>query len=571
MTRAGEVLDRDGRLLVGPPNSELDLIPRRAELEHLQSEIKSLDEKIAEFEVRVERCTQAQQELDRQLEELSDRQDDASRELAECRLRSETAAKRRDEVGQQRDRLAVDQSQAERQAAELRSKLHDAKTRVAAIDQLVAQLETSLRHDQAAVDQLESRQKRLAEAVSEAQVILAKSEQRRDAQQTRREQLQRDQDARIQAMQDAKLLADRTRLRAAAAERELLRIRAELAVLFLLEEQAAKKSKELASGRTALWEERNERNRQLSAVRQNMRELEQRQHHKLLEAERLRHEREVLAERLREDYRIEVSQLQQELECEFSLAEQQERAEVDAEIADLRRKITNLGSVNMDALEELTDLESRYNTLSTQYQDLIDAKQALEQIIQRINADSRRLFAETLEAIRANFQVLFRKVFGGGSADIVMEQGVDILESGIDIVATPPGKHSLGLSLLSGGERALTAVTLLLAIFEFRPSPFCVLDEVDGPLDEANIGRFVDVLHEFLEWTKFVVVTHSKKTMTAANTLYGVTMQESGVSKRVSVRFEEVNEDGELSESALRRAADAESARGDDDDERGAA
>ena len=157
--------------------------------------------------------------------------------------------------------------------------------------------------------------------------------------------------------------------------------------------------------------------------------------------------------------------------------------------------------------------------------------------------------------------------------------GVDILEAGIDIVATPPGKHSLGISLLSGGERALTAVTLLLAIFQYRPSPFCVLDEVDGPLDEANIGRFIDVLNEFLQWTKFVVVTHSKKTMTAATTLYGVTMQESGVSKQVSVQFDDVSEDGQISGDAVRRSSgldDLPPAGPDDDqqtgsDERGAA
>ena len=143
---------------------------------------------------------------------------------------------------------------------------------------------------------------------------------------------------------------------------------------------------------------------------------------------------------------------------------------------------------------------------------------------------------ETLEAIRENFHALYRKAFGGGKADLVLDDDVDVLEAGVEIVATPPGKPSFNNSLLSGGEKALTAVALLLAIFQFRPSPFCVLDEVGAPFDEANIGRFVDVLHGFLGWTKFVIVTHSKKTMTAATTLYGVTMQESGVSKRVSVR-----------------------------------
>jgi chromosome segregation protein len=235
--------------------------------------------------------------------------------------------------------------------------------------------------------------------------------------------------------------------------------------------------------------------------------------------------------------------------------------------------MSNIGAVNMAALEEVESLEQRHQALSTQYQDLVEAKDSLVRIIQKINTDSRRLFTESLEAIRTNFQGLFRRVFGGGHADIVLEEGMDILEAGVEIVATPPGKHSLGISLLSGGERALTAVTLLLAIFQYRPSPFCVLDEVDGPLDEANIGRFVDVLNEFLQWTKFVIVTHSKKTMTAAHTLYGVTMQESGVSKRVSVQFEDVSEDGQIRGEAIQReqgetAADPSP---EGDDERGAA
>ena len=137
-------------------------------------------------------------------------------------------------------------------------------------------------------------------------------------------------------------------------------------------------------------------------------------------------------------------------------------------------------------------------------------------------------------------------MFGGGQADIILEEGTDILDTGIEIVARPPGKEPRNISLLSGGEKTLTCVALLLAIFRSRPSPFCVLDEVDAALDEANTERFVGVLTEFLSWTRFIVVTHSKKTMTAANTLYGVTMQESGVSKRVSVRFEDVSENGEI-------------------------
>jgi chromosome segregation protein len=218
----------------------------------------------------------------------------------------------------------------------------------------------------------------------------------------------------------------------------------------------------------------------------------------------------------------------------------------------------------MDALAELDELESRFNSLSGQFNDLREAKESLERIIVKINADSRRIFLETLDAIRHNFHDLYRRAFGGGHADIVLEEGADVLEGGVEIIATPPGKPSFNNSLLSGGEKALTAVALLLAIFKFRPSPFCVLDEVDAPFDEANVGRFIEVLKEFLSFTKFVIVTHSKKTMTAANTLYGVTMQESGVSKRVSVQFEDVSEDGEIRAEAVARENER-TAQGDDE------
>jgi chromosome segregation protein len=256
----------------------------------------------------------------------------------------------------------------------------------------------------------------------------------------------------------------------------------------------------------------------------------------------VRHERQALADRLREDYGIKLETLQHEP----TQQERLEREAVDREIADLRAKINSIGGVNLDALAELEELEARFNSLSAQYTDLSSAKNSLEQIIGRINADSRRLFAETLETVREHFQTLFRKLFGGGQADIVLEEGVDVLESGIEIIARPPGKEPRNISLLSGGEKTLTCVALLLSIFRSRPSPFCVLDEVDAALDEANIERFIGVVKEFMAWTQFIIVTHSKKTMTCADTLYGITMQESGVSKRVSVRFEDVSEDGQI-------------------------
>ncbi len=230
------------------------------------------------------------------------------------------------------------------------------------------------------------------------------------------------------------------------------------------------------------------------------------------------------------------------------------KATLEANVAQLRTEVDMTGSVNMEALAELDELQSRFDRLSGHQSDLTRAKSELLATMTKIDEDSRHIFIETLESIRANFQDLYRRSFGGGFADIVLENPSDP-DSGIEIVATPPGKTTLSNSLLSGGEKALTAVALIMAFFQYRPSPFCILDEVDAPFDEANIGRFVTVLREFLDSTKFIVVSHSKKTMTAANMIYGVTMQESGVSRQVSVRFEEVNDKGEIIQSKIKRAA----------------
>jgi chromosome segregation protein len=219
--------------------------------------------------------------------------------------------------------------------------------------------------------------------------------------------------------------------------------------------------------------------------------------------------------------------------------------EIEAEVSLLRNELNATGSVNMEALTELDELQSRFDRLSGHQNDLLNAKDGLIKTMNKIDEDSRHLFMETLESIRSNFQTLYRRSFGGGFADILLEDPNDP-DSGIEIVATPPGKTTLSNSLLSGGEKALTAVALIMSFFQYRPSPFCILDEVDAPFDEANIGRFVTVLREFLSTTKFIVVTHSKKTMTAANMIYGVTMQENGVSRQVAVRFEEVNDKGEV-------------------------
>ncbi len=204
---------------------------------------------------------------------------------------------------------------------------------------------------------------------------------------------------------------------------------------------------------------------------------------------------------------------------------------------ELRSKIDSLGPINMMALEELTSVEERFNFLSGQRADIEKAVADTQAAILEIRRRSRERFVEAFAAINANFALMFQELFGGGRGEMRLIDESDILESGIEIIAQPPGKRLQNVLLLSGGEKAMAAIALVLAIFKYRPSPFCILDEVDAPLDEVNIGRFADKVTEMSQQTQFVIITHSKRTMEAAQALYGVTMEDPGVSKLVAVRL----------------------------------
>jgi chromosome segregation protein len=204
---------------------------------------------------------------------------------------------------------------------------------------------------------------------------------------------------------------------------------------------------------------------------------------------------------------------------------------------EMRTRLDAMGPVNMMALEEYKETTERHAFLDTQRKDLLDSIENTQATIKEIDIFSRQKFEEAFHKINENFQTTFRKLFGGGHAFMRLTDEENSAESGIDVVASPPGKKLQNVLLLSGGEKALTALALLVGIFQYQPSPFCILDEVDAPLDEANIGRFTELVREMSIKTQFVLITHSKKTMSIAPVLYGVTMQEPGVSKLVSVRF----------------------------------
>ena len=234
-------------------------------------------------------------------------------------------------------------------------------------------------------------------------------------------------------------------------------------------------------------------------------------------------------------------------ELSLSLVELVENAETEddfdldaarTQAEDLREKLENYGAINMLAVEELSEAEERLSFLTAQRQDIIDGISAAEAALREIKERSREKFKQAFAAINANFIEFFQELFGGGRGEMTLLEAEDVLEAGIEIVAQPPGKRLQNILLLSGGEKAMTAIALVMAIFKYRPAPFCLLDEVDAPLDDANVGRFVNKIAAMSEKTQFIVITHNKRTMEAARALYGVTMQEAGISKVVSVKFE---------------------------------
>ena len=211
---------------------------------------------------------------------------------------------------------------------------------------------------------------------------------------------------------------------------------------------------------------------------------------------------------------------------------------VDTIVTDLKRKVDSMGPVNVDAIEEYDELEDLHNNLRNQHDDLVNSKTELVEVIERINVETKKRFTETFVQVAENFKGMFKVLFGDkATANLVLVDEDDPLESGIDIIAKPPGKKLQSISLLSGGERSMTAVALLFSIYQIKPSPFCVLDELDAPLDEANIGRFLRVLDKFIDNSQFIIVTHSKRTMARADVMYGVTMEDFGVSKPVGMRL----------------------------------
>jgi chromosome segregation protein len=496
------------------------LASRQSGLDEMVARLDGLSQEIIGLEAELERLRALQQSREKDRVAL----DHEMRKLGE-------------DLGRTNSRLSVARLELERLRRDAGKSAEQRQRNAAAVaekERLRAERERALEAERQELEKLEAEAAAIGEEHSSIRAQLAGVEERRRGERAamaRLEQQFRETGARRGAIapeierweaQRARLLADNVEL-----ERRSGALAGEIASLDARVSEAATRDAVMREDLQAGEED-------LRAMRAAVEQSHERRSQVEVELVRKQAELRFLDETSRKELNCPVAEL---AASDDPLPDAGAIAEAEQAAIEVRNRIEALGPVNAAAMEEFQEAQQRQDFLSAQRQDLIDSIRDTEKAIQEIDQVSRQKFAEAFEAINANFRVVFQTLFGGGSGEMRLTDQENLAESGIDIVCSPPGKRLQNVLLLSGGEKALAAVALLMAIFRYQPSPFCVLDEVDAPLDEANIGRLTRLLQEMSEQTQFVVITHSKRTMEAATALYGVTMQEPGVSRLVSVRF----------------------------------
>jgi len=534
-TRGGELITRSGLLLVGQETgASLAVLTRQTEMRRLEGELVTSATKVIEAQTASDALRTALEEKSNFVEHAR-----AALQVAEVSIATHKQEERAaqttlaqitrqvEDATREMTRLnAQEQVDHERHERLLEAMASAAVARQEAESQMSA-LQTQL-------DELATEEQTRTDAVTDLKIELATQTQQCDAWQSQREPVAN----RLQELRE--LVALRTR-ESLEHERRVVHAREEISSA---EREHAERSEALTriAGELDLaLTKRSAAQAQIDVQESALRTLRHEQH----DVQSARSENEVklaeqkmllgnLRERFHRDYQKELEDLPPLTEADAAT----DWATLETEVASKRAALDAIGPVNLEAITEYDELEERYKFLTGQENDLLTAKEQILKAIQEINRTTQKLFAETFEQVKVNFHEMFTELFGGGKATLKLMDESDPLECGIEIEAKPPGKQPQSVSLLSGGERTMTAVALLFAIYMVKPSPFCVLDELDAPLDESNINRFINILNRFQQQSQFVVITHNKRTISIADVLYGVTMEERGVSKFVSLRLQ---------------------------------
>jgi chromosome segregation protein len=544
VTLAGEVLEADGRVRLGAVNRSAGIVIRRSELADLQARDTQLQATIDQLTRDCAATHSQRQHLEDLQQKLRTAIYEANTERVECESNLKQRSEQVAQLERERPLIAGEVEGLCRDMAAAAKQEHEAKDKVLEFERLSAERQKGIEALAQQIDAARKKQGELGAKLTDTKVALASSEQRRLSLRETLASL---------ARQREQMAQDMAAMRSEIALNRQRRADAETAIVAGKEEHQRLQDQlqTLKIEASDLVESRKSLQQKIDEIRRLLTQQRAAQEDGARAAGQLRvevGEADVRIENLitRSGDEMHVNLLESFVNYQHD--ESRDWNAVEVEIRDLKARIERLGNVNLDAISEQDELEKREKFLVDQLADIQNSKTQLDDLIKKINKESRDLFLVTFETVRANFQDLFRKLFGGGRADILLLNPEDVLESGIEIVARPPGKETRSLSLLSGGEKTMTALSLLFAIFKSKPSPFCLLDEVDAALDEANNERFNRLVAEFVTTSQFIIISHSKRTMSMASVLYGVTMQEPGISKRISVRFEDAGKalDGEL-------------------------
>ncbi|MHC4495204.1 MAG: coiled-coil domain-containing protein, partial [Planctomycetota bacterium] len=538
VTLKGEFVDADGMIKLGPLGKATGLISRKSRLRQLQETITNISSEIEALKSRIEKNNQTKIHLDKLCKELRTAIYEANTEKMQISSKLsviEQNIKRLKEeeplIASEIDLLAEQIAQSVQKEYDSKQKLHELEVvnnqRTAHIEQLEAQHTERKQQQQTSADRLTDLKIALGQIAEQSKAL-------KQAIVSLQSQIQENRTAAATAREETENCTEQL----AEAQRDILNCEARVSELYVEKEKNQEDNRLLQREVKRLSEERKQTEELIRLKRTEKSETEQKINELKIELSQLEVRRQDLVERVKEDLQIDLAEAYKDYtdqDVDWDAIRQ--------EIAGLKGKIERLGNVNVDAIDEQEALEERHNFLSTQVQDLNSSRGQLQQLINRLNKKSRERFQQTFDEIRGHFQEIFRKLFGGGKADIILEDAEDILDAGIEVIARPPGKETRSISLLSGGEKSMTALALLFSVFKAKPSPFCFLDEVDAALDEANNERFNVLLREFQKDSQFVVITHAKRTMSIADVLFGITMQIRGVSKKISVRFGEYDEE----------------------------
>jgi len=540
VTLKGEFFGADGVVRVGPLGKAAGLISRKSRLRQLREHIDNIQSEIAVLEAQLEKNSQTNEHLAKLCKDLRTAIYEANTEKMQVGSDLSVIEQNVKRLREEEPLIAGEIDLLEEQIARSVQKEYDSKQKLDELEVVNDERTVRVKELEAKCAERKEQQQSLTDKLTDLKVRSGQvSEQGKALKQiiaSLQSQMGENQTAGRTAEGEVRNCGEEL----TQARRDILGCEAEVSELFVEKEKSQQSNQVLHTEIEELLERQKRAQEDIRLKRARKSETEQRMNELKIEASQLEVRQQDLVERVQDELQIDLAEAYRNYE-----EQEVDWEKVREEITELRAKIERLGNVNLDAIDEQEALESRHEFLSSQVEDLNSSRASLQQLINRLNKKSREKFRETFEVIRIHFQQIFRKLFGGGKADVMLEDTEDILEAGIEIMARPPGKETRSISLLSGGEKSLTAIALLFAVFKTKPSPFCFLDEVDAALDEANNERFNMLVREFQKDSQFIIITHAKRTMSIADVLLGITMQTRGVSKKISVRFGEYDLEAE--------------------------